>query len=358
MKVLLLGEFSSLHKYIKLGLIEQGHEVTLAASGDGWKKISGADFPLINYSGKGFKNLYSSYVEPCLIARKFEGYDVVQLLDPLPYPWIINTLLIKMIKKRNKCLSLVSAGGDYAVVRAYLEGKFEYNVCDYDKSYLKKYDKHTISGWIHCKNAEYVECVADVIIPIHYDYMVGYNTKKLSKVIPFGLDLKEIQYHENIIGDKIVFFHGLNNELKKGTQFIRKALNRLKTKYSDKVEIIIDGHMPFDKYIEIMKRANVVIDQCCAYGYGINAGIAMAQGKVVLSGAREETIKALGIEYCPIISIKPDVEELYAKLEELVLNPERIKTLGYLSRQFVEKVHDYEIIANKYIEIWRGTGKI
>ena len=39
MKILLLGEYSSLHRYLKEGLFEIGYkDVTLASNGDGWKE--------------------------------------------------------------------------------------------------------------------------------------------------------------------------------------------------------------------------------------------------------------------------------------------------------------------------------
>ena len=39
MKILLLGENSSVHSNLKDGLIELGHEVDVASDGDGWKNI-------------------------------------------------------------------------------------------------------------------------------------------------------------------------------------------------------------------------------------------------------------------------------------------------------------------------------
>ena len=39
-----------------------------------------------------------------------------------------------------------------------------------------------------------------------------------------------------------------------------------------------------------MKKANIVIDQTSCYSTGVNALIAMAQGKVVLGGAEPDPI--------------------------------------------------------------------
>src|SRR5699024_360448 len=100
---------------------------------------------------------------------------------------------------------------------------------------------------------------------------VGYRANKVSRVLPFPINIEEISYTENIIKDKIVIFHGLNREASKGTGFIREAMEKLQENYKDEVEIIIDGYMPFDSYMKLLSKVNVVVDQCLTYGYGINA---------------------------------------------------------------------------------------
>ena len=40
MKILLLGEYSGIHKNLKEGLVELGHDCVVASAGDNWKKIS------------------------------------------------------------------------------------------------------------------------------------------------------------------------------------------------------------------------------------------------------------------------------------------------------------------------------
>ena len=352
MKILLLGEFSSLHKYLKQGLIESGHEVILAADGDGWKQIDGADMPFTGSYGKGIKHFFVNIVNYWNNVKQFQNFDVVQILDPLPYPCLVNLFMLKIIKKQNRLLSLVSAGGDYALVRAYKAGKFDYYICDYDDKYVRKYSG-SLKGAVHALVAKKVEDLVDVIIPIHYEYSLGYtNNERLTKVIPCGIDLTKITYNKNIVRDKIVFFHGINDELKKGTPFIREALKRLMKKYPDKVEVIIDGHMPFDKYVDVMNKANIVIDQCCSYAYGINAMIAMAQGKVVMAGARKETTFALGANTCPIIHISPDIDQIYEQLLYIVDNVYKIEQMGIASRKYVETYHDCIKIAKEYVHEW------
>ena len=62
-KVLLLGEFSSLHRYLKDGLMMLGNvDVKLFANGDSWKKIGGSDAPLFEF-GEGRLGILKEYID-------------------------------------------------------------------------------------------------------------------------------------------------------------------------------------------------------------------------------------------------------------------------------------------------------
>ena len=359
MKVLLLGEFSSLHRYLKEGLLELGVDVKLYANGDSWKKISGADGPLFPQDGgNALKRYYSYYVKAFDTAKNFKGYDVVQTVSARIYPMLINNRLLNKIAKQNDCFALASAGDDLALYDAYKNGKFEYYLFDYDKEALSQFDPSTFKGKMRRKTDKKIVKLSDVIVPSLYDYSVGYRgEERLSKVIPFPINTDAIEYKENKLSEKVVFFHGLNRELSKGTPIIRAALERLKNDYPNDVEVIIDGHMPFDRYVEVMNRSNVVIDQCCTYAYGINACIAMAQGKVVMAGNRAETREAFGIESSPIVHIQPNEDQIYDQLVKILESKKDIPEIGYRSRKYVEDVHHYVKNAQKYVDVWSRAGE-
>lgn len=363
MRVLLIGEFSSLHKFLKEGLLELGNiDVFLAANGDGWKKIGGNDSLLYNnryaYEYKNFKRLYTMLVEPYKIAKQFVDYDVVQFINTSVYSISINENLVSKIAKKNKCVSLVAAGDDYKLYQAYKNNRFDYAPFDYDQSCLNRFNHKTFKGKLNIHNDKKIEKISDVIIPCMYEYSIGYSSEKKYSIIPLPINVRNIEYHENIVKNKMVFFHGVIREKAKGTPFIRTALERLEKNYSNDVEVVIDGHLPYQEYVDVMKRANVVIDQCCCYSYGINACIAMAQGKVVMAGNRKETREGLGVSYSPIIHIEPDVDQIYKQLVYLVEHKEHMAQMGYDSRKYVEDVHDNIKIARNYVEAWKSTGKL
>lgn len=365
MKVLLLGEFSGLYRYLKQGLLELGIDTTLAANGDLWKNIGGADFPLFHTGGDnwGFCKKVKSYIfEPYQVAKKLCGYDVIQVINPFIYHELINGDLMKRIVEQNGLFSLSSAGDDYVIWKAYKKRIFDYYVYDLDHTAQKLYDERNVFNLSRIKYQKRLISKAELIIPCCYEYYKSYTSfpklkEKTVKTIPLPINCNEIDYRENIVNNKIVFFHGINRELAKGTPFIREALEVISNKYPNDVEVIINKRMPFREYLEVMHKTNVVIDHCMGYSYGMNSCVAMAEGKVVMAGNHPEIQGELGM-VPPVVWIKPDVKHIVSQLEMIIENRNSISGMGYKSRQHVEKHHDHIKVASQYLEAWKSTGKI
>lgn len=347
---------SSLHKYLKEGLVAIGEtDVFITADSQGWKNIGGIDIEYTKWeNARGLMGKYKKYMGDLRIARQFKGYDIVQLICPLPFSMVINKQIIRYLRNHNKKIVLVSCSSDYASAKAYNDGKFDFYIYDLYKEGLDDFDKKTIKGRCRVNNDKYVMRIADKIIPVNSGYAVGYlGNDKLSDIIPFPLNIDTIQYDENIVSKQITFFHGLNNEKTKGTPYIRDALCRLKEDYPDDVEVIMDGRMPFDKYTELMRRTNVVIDACLGPTYGINGMIALGMGKLLMSSFTKEAMEQFGVVESPVISIKPDAKDIYDKCCFVIKNKDKIKEWGKQSREYVEQVHDYRKVARQYLEVWK-----
>lgn len=361
MKVLLLGEFSSFHKYLREGLLQIADvEVDVAADGDGWKKIGGVTVPFPDLTSKKPLDRFKFYRDEIRFISwlKTQKYDVVQLINPKILSIPLNRPLYRAIRPNARCFAMAACGIDYREVEAYYNGKFRYHPYDGEKILLSAFDKKTCKGRINIKNNLWVESHADVIIPTSFEYAVGYTSPNTYPAIPLPVNTDDIPYSENRVHNQVVFFHGLNREGAKGTAFIREALERLSAKYQNEVEIVINSRMPYNEYIQVMRRANVVIDQCRASAYGINGCIAMAQGKVLMAGNTPEMRNTLRIDECPVIHIEPDADQIYSQLEWLVKNKEQVPEIGKQSREFVERYHDYKIVARQFLEAWKATGKL
>lgn len=356
MKVLLIGDYSSFHVNLKKGLLELGVDCRLASNGDGWKKIGGSDFSLYeNASRNFFISKYNHSIKPLLERKKFYGNDVVQFVHPRLFSnnWI-NMIMVKGIIENNKN-SFVSVSGDaYSVYKSYVEGKLgNYYVYDDNPEAAKKYKSkklHDIMG-IKCEN--YLYNRVDGIIPIMFEYAEGVrNRKNCFKTIPVPFDANQIEYDSNKTGKKIVIMHGLYKEKAKGSAYILEAFNIINKKYPNEVEFIVDGKLPLDEYLKVLRRTNILVDQCKEHCWGMNACYGMAMGKVVLGGASPRSLEEFGIKTSPVIHIEPNVQMIVSKIENLIENKNIIERIGEESRRFVESFHDCKRIAQLYINTW------
>jgi hypothetical protein len=100
LKILLLGEFSALHKNLKEGLVALGHDVTIASDGDGWKGIKGDVF--LGSSKSGVLGKIDKAINLIKVIPDFKDYDVVQFMAPVLFPNVlgINRFIVKNIIKK------------------------------------------------------------------------------------------------------------------------------------------------------------------------------------------------------------------------------------------------------------------
>lgn len=352
LKVLLVGEFSALHLNLKEGLIELGHESYVAAFGDGFKKV-----PVdISFDSKfpGFLGKIDRRFRPLINLSLMKNFDVVQLINPFAFQmsYFPRDYFIERIIRNNKKFYLLGAGDD-----AYF-WRFGRKVLSYGPfDDFLKFDLNQKSYFMESEasftfNKKIVN-LSNGVIPIMYEYEVSYEgEKKRLNTIPIPININRVPYKENTIGTKLVIFHGLNRYGFKGTRHVEEAFRYLSKKYPNDLELIIDGKMPLSEYLNLMNRANVIIDQLYSYSLGVNGVYALAMGKIVMGGAEPESLNALGVKDSPVINLKPSAKSIIEEVEFLLENRSSIKDIGYQSRQFADRVHGHTKVAQRYIETW------
>lgn len=358
MKILLLGEFSGVHKNLKEGLQKLGHEVVIASSGDGFKQIK-SDIDL-SVDGNLITRKIKTLKHKLNFIQIVKEYDLVQLINPFAIfyhtiiPNKLNRLFFEKLIENSEKIYMLAAGDDSYFWR-YGRKRLKYG--PFDDSLKYDYGGKSTFYMESDKAFEinkYVADNVDGIIPIMYEYETSYEGhKNLLNTIPIPINTDKIKYEENIVSEKLVVFHGLNRYGFKGTRHVEEAFAILSKKYPNKLELIIDGKMPLEKYLKVMRKANVVIDQTNSYSLGVNGVYALAMGKVVLGGAEPESLKSLGVNKSPVINIKPNAQSIVEEIEKLLSNKENITKIGYESRKFAEEVHGYVKVAKQYLETWR-----
>ncbi len=376
MKILLIGEYSNFHNTLKEGLLTLDHEVVICSDKDGFKNYD-SDFSV---HAKWFHQFYILNAIRQIINRLFKfdvaqlengyrfyklrkhlvNFDVVQLvnehaLQSLPY---FERKIISYLEKNNGKLFLVSCGDDYPCVTYMKEGHFRYSVltpciedpsrphCEYILRYLKPEFKK-LHEHVYNNIQGVITADLDYDIPLrNHPYYLG--------LVPHPINCDRIKMEPLQIGAKIIIFHGINqvNYYKKGNNFFEEALQIIKEKYGNKIEVITTISLPYQEYIKLFNTAHIVLDQAYSYDQGYNALEAMAKGKVVFTGAEKEFYEHYQLTETVAINALPNTSAIVKELSYLIENPLEIIKIGKNARHFIEEHHHYIKNAKKYIAKW------
>lgn len=378
MKILLIGEYSRLHNSLKEGLMALGHEVTIVGCGDKFKQFP-VDFSIYaricndnkiaNFLFKSIQKVIGFNLEKIekaihfyLLLSKLNHYQHVQLInsDALETYPILSRFLYKKLFQNIQSRSLLVCGDETPIIDYLFKKEFKYSVLTpyfEDNSIEKEFqfplkyrndNYRKTFNWLvkNCQNL--ITSDLDYEIPMQ---KMGFQTT----FIPNPINTDKITFQNIGITDKIVIFLGINrlSYSKKGIIYFEKALEIIREKYADKIEIIVSENLPYSEYISTYNRAHILLDQVFAYDQGYNALEAMAKGKVVFTGAETEFLNQYQLQADDVcINAEPNENEIAKKLSFLIEDPEKINKISKNARKFIEKEHAYKIIAEKYFTSW------
>ena len=362
MKILLFGEYSGFFNCLKDGLVALGHEVFLASlNGDGIKNFP-SDY---KWEGKHFAQwqkigLGALYLTGNLMNHRhlLSGYDVVLLIAPnaVSYRVWLNKIPYNYIRKNNKKVFLSGAG-----ITAHLFD-YWYNSNEKYKSYMEGYlindknffykDNPSLLKW----EKELFDMV-DGYIPIWYEYYMPFKDfPNCLDVVRIPVNINKFEYKPNIVKDKVVFYHGSRYECK-GTRYIKAAFERMKKNYGDKGEYICAGMLPFNEYMQLVERTNVIVDDANSYSIAMNGLFSMLKGKLIMGGAEPVANEMYGYKYNPVFNICPDVDQICGTMINILNRKNEIEEIGLQGRKFVEEYHNYIDIAKQYESIFINAQK-
>lgn len=359
MKVLLLGEFSGLHKNLADGLRYCGIEVKTASIGDGWKRIlSDMDW---SSELRGVAGKIVSILKASKDVNKLVDYDVVQVVSPIifhPRLFFFEKLLIDFLKKNNDRLYLVGAGASER--NSYINSYFR----DYYK-YPEFYKilKANVGGKLWSETTQginynqYFHSLLDGYIPIMYEYAEPYRIANFQNLkstiqIPHAGHF-EYQYR-SVLNRKIKIFHGVNPDRiqEKGSDLIASAVIKLSQKYKKNIEFIEVGGLPLQDYLLCLKESDIVIDQLYFSSYGVNTVQAMSMGKIVLGGGGREFLEEFNLKSSPVIPLSPSVNKICDVIEQLMCRLSEIQDMANESYEFAKEFHDKNKVAALYLNQW------
>ncbi|MBQ7180493.1 MAG: glycosyltransferase [Bacteroidaceae bacterium] len=362
MKILLLGEYSNVHWTLAEGLRTLGQEVVVVSDGDAWKNYP-RDVDLRRRSLRPWDTLRYLWDVHRLMPR-LKGYDVVQLINPVFLDLRAERMwkYYYQLRRQNGKVILGAFGMDYYWVRAGVDcHTFRYS--DFN---LGPAERHSAwndqmkSEWLHGEKGWLNRFIADDcagIVSGLYEYDVCYRPYFAEKLrfIPFPIKPDQSVRVSNNVAQKVRFFIGIQRgrSAYKGTDIMLSALERLASDYPDRVEVCRAESVPFSEYRHMMLGCDVLLDQLYSYTPAMNGLHAMSQGLVLVGGGEPEQYEILGEkELRPIVNVLPDEQDVYRKLEQLVLHPEWIPALKHQSLEYIRRHHDYRKVARQYLEFY------
>ena len=368
MKILFVGDASNYHHCLSVALREMGHDVTVASNGSYWMNTTRDIDTSRPVKGKLGGALLWLKLNTSL-RDKLKGYDVVQISDPTFLnlrPHRIHEIFNRL-KRNNGNVFMSALGTD----------SFFVEMCCAPNSPLR-YSEWQINGqpgpiidqkenWLdptlvdHCR---YIYDNIDGVITALYEYDLsvkcilsddkcayGGIPINTSKIVPQYIDTPP---------EVVTLFLGRhrNRQAEKGTDRIEKVAKAVVEKHPNRCRLDIVENLPYNEYLNRLQNAHVVLDQLYSYTPATNALLAMAMGLNTLSGGEEVFYDFIGEkELRPIINAVPDDEILFNTLEEVVLHPEGLVNRSRQCRQFVEKHHDYKIVAQRFLDFWNNKIK-
>lgn len=362
MKILFVGDYSNFHVNLAEALRRKGHEACVVSSGSRCMDTA-RDIDLRRTPGVvgGFKYLNTLFK----LLPQLGGYDVVQLINPnfLDLKPGKIQYFFRQLKKKNRSVFLSLAGTDPNYMRA---------VCSPDNT-MFRYSEYRIGNapspfaqskfsdeqsWLtprmlfHC---DYICDNIDGAVSCLYEYDRAARDRLGDKLQYIGIPVPtdKIKFAPLDFSGKLNIFVGIKSEMEifKGTDRLLVAAKEAERRYPDKCRVITARDLPYTEYLKHLAEAHIVLDQIYSYTPATNALEAMAMGKIAVSGAEPEYYDFIGEkELRPIVNVLPDDEDIFRKIENLILNPAILPKMAADGRKFVERHNDADIVAERYLK--------
>lgn len=370
LKILLLGDASNFHNCLAGGLRSMGHDVTVASDGTRWMDTHrDIDFAR-RLPGKAGGLLLWLKIKGMLNSR-LAGYDVVSV-NSTSFAWLRPGRLRKLfdhILARNRHVFVSALGTDSLYVRTCLGAdtplKYsEWRVGGQPTAYARS-SQSAADAWLSpalSDLCDYIFAKTEGAVTALYEYDKVCRTVMPDSKVAYGgipVDTSSVAFSGiNGHDGKLRLFLGRHaaRTLEKGTDKLCVAAQRVVSAHPDLCQLEIVENLPYDAYLQRLRNADIVLDQLYSYTPATNALLAMAMGKVVVSGGEPEYYDFIGEQdNRPIINAVPDDDDaLFRSIEHAVVNRSALVDRGIRSREFVVKHNDVAVVAKRFLDFWKS----
>lgn len=167
-------------------------------------------------------------------------------------------------------------------------------------------------------------------------------------VLPIAIDLRRFsQHYPDIAKKRPLILHAPTNPDFKGTFFIEKAIDQLKSTHNFDYKRI--EKMNHEQVVKLYKEADIIVDQVLCGSYGLLSVESMALGKPVITFIRPDLMDKFPSDL-PIVIGNPD--NVKEKIKFLLENPIERNRLGLKGRNYVEQQHERTVVLDKLLTIY------
>lgn len=216
---------------------------------------------------------------------------------------------------------------------------FGYNRPEYDRRKIRmmKFQNRFVDKFVAIRdNYAYAEHV----IP---------EEKIISDILINNISVGEPQKYETEDGGKVKVVHAPTNKAFKGSKYIENAINELIAEGLN-IDYIRIENKSFEEATQLMKDADIVIDQIIIGGIGSVSIEAMSYGKPVIAYLMESVIE----KHCPDIPIyNSTIETLKDNLKTLVNSKGLREELGQKGLEYIKKHYDHQTLAKEMIAVYK-----
>ncbi len=298
---------------------------------------------------EGFGKIFF-YVPALLFIRTIFRYKIVYVyfnggaLQPIPGLRLLEAQLLRLAGVK----TVVMPYGSDSQQLLFTRNKLMVNaICnDYPEFFRKQQGRihRQINAW--CRHADIVVGSMDSV-----DYLPFWNRIRHCH---YTIDTDALLPHYNEIGDTIKILHAPNHKAIKGSSFVVGAIDTLK-KEGYNVELIFKQGVSNKEFLNVVKDADIVVDQLIMGWYAMFSMEAMSLGKPVICAMRQDLVSLFENTGCvdvgefPMINASPST--ITDELRKLLDNKENLINIGKQSRKFVEKYHSLDAVGEFFDEI-------
>ncbi|MDB9733867.1 hypothetical protein OAB15_03690 [Porticoccaceae bacterium] len=306
--------------------------------------------PLKQGSSKNFRRI-SGFVNSLLLPLKLKkNYDMIVMANPFVGTFLLSDWTLRMLRDRTQNLVWWITTCD-TKMRVWEKSKDSLlcQRCNIQRGTLDTCPKLSDVGIEFDRR---VELYADQIIPCALEYAEGRLSENSSiKIIPLSTSLVANQYL-NVRGsdnNKLSFYHGANS-IWKGSDVIGDAFSYGASKWDDKANFDLGKFVELKKYISLVAKQDVVVDQLYSKSFGVNALLVMQTGGLLLVGDTQK-FETFNLQAAaPIVRLNGELNNLQDNIDNIMSNWSYYSEVRAHGPEYAKTYFSPTVIAQQFIE--------